>query len=79
MLKTGSVPYRVTEVAEGPSPATGTFLTITAMPAYLSKSMEELRWENYQQMVKEVTPGMEACCARARRLGVYGSSGVHDA
>ncbi|GFH16031.1 hypothetical protein HaLaN_12375 [Haematococcus lacustris] len=43
MLKTGSVPYRVTEVAEGPSPATATFLTITAMPAYLSKSMEELR------------------------------------
>ncbi|GFH16030.1 peptidase S59 domain-containing protein, partial [Haematococcus lacustris] len=50
---TRSVPYQKIVEKDGTNsangqPATATFLTITAMPAYLSKSMEELRWEDYQ-------------------------------
>ena len=53
---TRGVPYQVTQetdsLGSGYGGQTGKYVTITAMPAYRQKSVEELRFEDYKQGVK---------------------------
>ena len=50
------MPYQVTQetdsLGSGYGGQTGKYVTITAMPAYRQKSVEELRFEDYKQGVK---------------------------
>lgn len=45
--------------------------TITAMPAYISKSTEELRWEDYQAGIKNATSAPAPAAAPA--AGAFGT------
>ena len=49
MTGTRTLPYQTTSLTDASKPTERqNFKTICAMPQYSSKSVEELRWEDYQ-------------------------------
>lgn len=57
---TGNPPYQSTHEAEPTGTGTGSYITISKMPAYSHKSVEELRYEDY---LKRTDPAAAAAAA----------------